>query len=554
MRTRDYILLFAIGLILLIGVATQEGVPGYMDADYYYATGLRIAKTGSWDEPFLWNYLNEPEEIPHPAFTYWMPMAGVISALGITLSGLQSFWGAKLGFILIASFLSPLTAYSAFTVTPSRWAGFLAGTLAIISGFYFVYLPATETFGIYMILGCTLFLLLMRLQVDIQEVAPLIAAGSTIVKRFVPYALASPFWIYILLGANVGLMYLTRADGIIWLGMALAAILFQGYGLEKERADHRGPLHYILFPICLALVGFLIICSPWFMRNILSFGSIFAPGLTKTLWLTDYDELYTFPASVLTFERWLKSGLIDILRVRGWALGLNSLTAFAVQGSIFLTPLIVVGMWIKRKDWRVSIGALGWLVTLLVMTFIFPFQGARGGFFHAGAGFQPMFWALVPVGLLGVINWVAGFRNWEVERAIKLFSVGVIGLSIALTIFVSWRRLSDEDPSALYWGKSELAYQEIEAYLNNLDISHEDVVMVNNPPGYYAMTGREAIVIPDGDLNTSLLTAEKYKASYLILDENYPQGLSEMYHYPRDVPGVSYMGTVEEMQIYLIDQ
>jgi hypothetical protein len=250
----------------------------------------------------------------------------------------------------------------------------------------------------------------------------------------------------------------------------------------------------------------------------------------------------------------LNSGIGEILEARGWALGLNSLTAFAVQGSIFLGPLILIGIWAKRNDWRVSVGAFGWLATILVMTLIFPFQGARGGLFHAGAGFQPLFWALVPVGLLVVINWTASYRNWEVERAIKLFSAGIVGISIVLTIFVSWHRLSDEDPSTNYWGKSELAYRKIEANLINLDVSDEDVVMVNNPPGYYAMTGRAAISIPDGDLNTLLLAAEKYGASYLILDENYPQGLSEMYQVPRDVPGVSYLGMIEEMQIYLIEQ
>ena len=78
--------------------------------------------------------------------------------------------------------------------------------------------------------------------------------------------------------------------------------------------------------------------------------------------------------------------------------------------------------------------------------------------------------------------------------------------------------------------------------------------MVNNPPGYFAMTGREAIAVPDGDIDTLLLAAEKYNASYLILDENYPKGLREYYQFPRDIPGISYLGMIEEMQLYLIDQ
>jgi hypothetical protein len=557
MKTRYYAALFTISVILFLGIATQESVPGYMDADYYYANGLRIANTGFWNEPFLWNYLDDPEGLPHPAFTYWMPMAGIISAMGITLTGLNNFWGAKLGFVMIASSLPPLTANLAFTITPKRWAALLAGALALFSGFYYAYLPTTETFGIYMILGSIFFLLVLKLQKDANKVDTKSNSHQKIEKDYKNDSLTSPPCVYLLMGLIVGLMYLTRADGIIWLGMGLAAILLQvlnRYKNGNRKDDRKGRLSFLWFPLVLSLSAFLIIVSPWFLRNLFNFGSIFAPGSGRAIWLTAYDELYAFPASQLTIERWLSSGVAEILRARVWALGLNTLTAFAVQGSIFLAPLIVTGLWTKRNDWRVSVGASGWLVSFLAMTLVFPFQGARGGFFHAGAGFQPLFWALVPAGLLVFIHWVSRFRNWEVTRSIKLSGVGIVGIAIIMTVFVTWQRLMPDDRSAPGWGKSELAYQDVEAYLEDLDVPSEVVVMVNNPPGYYAMTGRQAIVIPDGDLPTSLLAARKYRARYLILDENYPQGLSEIYLSPGDYPGISYQDTIEQMQIYLIER
>ncbi|MEE9189134.1 MAG: hypothetical protein V3U36_07185 [Anaerolineales bacterium] len=556
MKIRDYAGLFTIGVIIFLGIATQESVPGYMDADYYYANGLRIATTGHWNEPFLWNYLDEPEGLPHPAFTYWMPMAGIVSALGIILTGLNNFWGAKLGFVLIASCLAPLTAYLAFSITPKRWAALLAGALALFSGFYYAYLPTTETFGIYMILGIVFFLLVMKLQKDSNNVDLKFNSGQKNKKNYKIGSLTSPPWIYLLVGLIVGLMYLTRADGVIWLGMALSAIFLQGYERQKSnrRGENNGSRYFLWFPLILAFGAFLITISPWMLRNIFSFGSIFAPGSGRAIWLTAYDELYAFPASQLTFERWLSSGIVEILRVRGWALGLNTLTAIAVQGSIFLAPLIVAGMWSKRLDWRVCVGASGWLVSYLAMTFIFPFQGARGGFFHAGAGFQPLFWALTPAGLLVFINWVSRFRNWEHKRALKLFAGGIVGLAIIMTVFVTWQRVIGDNRAAPTWGINELAYQEVEVYLDNLDVTSEVVVMVNNPPGYYAMTGRQAIVIPDGDLQTALLAARKYQASYLILDENYPQGLGEIYLNPGNYPGISYLKTIQQMQIYIIDR
>ena len=44
-----------------------------MDAEYYYAGGIRLAEGDGFTENFLWNYLDNPVGLPHPAFTYWMP-------------------------------------------------------------------------------------------------------------------------------------------------------------------------------------------------------------------------------------------------------------------------------------------------------------------------------------------------------------------------------------------------------------------------------------------------------------------------------------------------
>jgi hypothetical protein len=217
-------------------------------------------------------------------------------------------------------------------------------------------------------------------------------------------------------------------------------------------------------------------------------------------------------------------------------------------------PLIAAGMWSQRKDWRVLVASGGWLVIYLIMTLVFPFQGARGGFFHAGAGFQPLFWSLVPAGLLAFINWGTRKRNWESQRALSVFIAGIFGLVIIVTGFVTWRRINHTNLSAPAWGRAELAYQEVEIFLQDIAVPSEAIVMVNNPPGYYAMTGRQAIVIPDGDLATSLHAGEDFQASYLILEENHPDGLVEIYQHPGDYPGLQYLGAVKQMHIYMIEQ
>jgi hypothetical protein len=84
-------------------------------------------------------------------------------------------------------------------------------------------------------------------------------------------------------------------------------------------------------------------------------------------------------------------------------------------------------------------------------------------------------------------------------------------------------------------------------------ISREAVGVVNNPPGYYAATGRMAIVIPDGDVAELLKSARRYQASYLLLDENCPQALADLYAHPVDLPGLDHLGRLDGTHIFRID-
>ncbi|MFL7890881.1 MAG: hypothetical protein ACK2UE_15895 [Anaerolineales bacterium] len=554
MKFRWYVGLYFINLLVLVGIGSLEEYPGYMDADYYYASGLRIATEESWSEPFLWNYLADPDVLPQPGFTYWMPLAGVLSAAGIYLTGIENFWAGRLIFLLLAAVISPLSAIMAQTFISNRWAGLLAGFLAIFSGFYLVYLPNTETFSIYMILGALMFLIIQRMQKDTGDPSPhddISVSGS---DEHLNYR--SPYWIYFSGGIIAGLMYMARVDGMIWLLVFYSAIILQTLVFYPKKKIPAGRWSQSTFWLAsfLCLAGFLVVSGPWFIRNWGTFGTLFAPGSTKTFWLTRYDELFIFPSSLLTFDRWFEAGLGPIFQARLWALGQNLVSMFIVQGGIFLFPLLILGLWAQRKDWRVPIGVLGWLVTFLVMTFVFPFQGARGGFFHAGAGYQVLIWALIPVGLNKFIQWGRQKRDWKSDSALSKFAFGISGLAIVVTGIVTYQKLSNSSGPVSAWGSKERAYIAVEAYLQEIGSLPDTVVLVNNPPGYYAVTGRSVIVIPDGDIEMTLAAANKFNAEFLILDRNYPRGLKEFFDSPGDFPGMSYLETISDMHIYSLTQ
>jgi hypothetical protein len=60
------------------------------------------------------------------------------------------------------------------------------------------------------------------------------------------------------------------------------------------------------------------------------------------------------------------------------------------------------------------------VILLFVMTIVFPFAGARGSFFHAGAAFQPYWWVMAPIGLNMVIK-AARKRGMFADNAYVVF-------------------------------------------------------------------------------------------------------------------------------------
>jgi hypothetical protein len=392
--------------------------------------------------------------------------------------------------------------------------------------FYLPFLPVTDTFGIYMLLG-SLWLLQAERCTHTVEGQP---HEPSLIKKV--YNGSQPF----VLGILAGLMHLARADGLIWAGMTGVCILW-GNKIQDWRKYTAN--------LILSSFGYLLIMVPWLARNWVTFGTLLAPGAGRTLWMTGYNDLYLYPASLLTMERWLENGLTAVVQARTWALGQNLQTLLAVQGEIFLLPFIIWGLWHLRRLRLVRLGVLAWLFTFLVMTFVFPFAGARGGFFHSGAALQPFIFALVPSGLEQAITWAARKRGWLVGQAQRVFQLGALILAIFLTIVVAARRID----SAQTPGDPE-RYLRIESALVSLGASPDAIIMVNNPPGYYLSVGRPAIVIPSGDLGMVQAAARNYHSKYLLLEFNQLTGSDDLYGKPGDRAGLDYLTTVEDVRIY----
>jgi hypothetical protein len=462
--------------------------------------------------------------LPHPSNAYWMPLSSLLAAAGAVLFGPGSWSAARVGFLAVAAALPPLTAALAWSITSRRDLALTSGLLAVFPAFYLPFLPVTDTFGLYMLLGGLFFLLLSRS-------SSLVPRTSLLIPSF-------------LLGVLAGLMHLSRADGLLWLFLALTVILF-------FRKSGQSPFS-LLYSLLSVLFGYLLIMAPWFARNISVFGTPLAPGGAKMLWLTSYDQLFAYPASQLTLASWWHSGFAAILKARVWSLGLNLANTLAVQGEVFLLPLIGLGLWHLRKDRRMQLAALAWLLTLGAMTVVFPFAGARGGFFHSGAALQTVWWALAPLGLERVIEWGKRKRGWNAAQAGSIFRMALVGLAVLLTAVIVWGRVIGGNGGQA-WGQENAAYSQINKYLVSQGAAAGDIVMVANPPGFYLASGNPSIAVPDGDVNTLLTVARQYNALYLVLEAgSVPAGLLPVYENPKGQIDLIYLSEIEHARIFLV--
>jgi hypothetical protein len=508
MNCRDSLGLFATGFMVTAAIGLCQPAPGYMDADYYLMGGSRLVQGYGFTEPILWNYLDEPGGLPHPSFAYWMPLTSLFAAVPMWITSNFSFVSAKWIFVLVAALVPPATAALAHALGAKRPVALAAGLLAAFSGLYAPFLSTTDTFSLYMLFGALFFLAGGRLP-DLR-------------------------WAFFL-GVLAALMHLSRPDGVLWL--AFAGILI---------AITVGSRRAVFVHALVALAGYLVFMVPWLARNLTVFGTFVQPGAVKLLWLTRYDQLFAYPVGSLSFAAWKDAGLASALAVRTQSFALNLRSALGTQAGILYLPFVIVGAWRLRRDPRVRLGLIAWLTTLLVMSFVFPFAGPRGAFFHSNAATQTLFWALTPIGLEGAVGWTGRLRHWNTARAQEVFRFTLIGLAILLTGMVAYCSVI-----GLTWEGDSLIYQRAESLIRSSGAEPDDVVVVANPPGYFIHANRPAIALPDGDPSTLLALKRKFRARYVVLERGcVTEGLEPLYEAFPPPSGVRYIGEVGGARVF----
>ena len=522
MNWRHYAILFILGLIVPATVSSFQSLPGYMDADYYYAGGVQLANGKGFTEPYLWNYLDDPAGLPHPSHTYWMPLASIVSALGIGLTGQSTYAAGRLPFILLSACVPLLTAALAFRVSHQARLAVVSGLLSIFSLYYAPFMPVPDNYALFMLLGGTFLLLVSRRE----------------------------RWISVALGALAGFMTLARSDGLLWLGLAGLAMMWNTSRKSDGTHNTSGEFFRLVIPAgTLVILGYLLTMGWWHIRNLDLFGAALTPGGGRLLWLQNYNQTFIYPPENLTRESFLQAGWDLALQNRVRAFVANFGNAFGAQGGIFLFPFILIGLWKLRPDLRTKIAVTGWLILFVVMTVIFPFAGSRGSFFHAGAAFQPYWWVAAPIGLDAVLAWARSRGQFRDKNAPVFLQGLLVLLAIFMTIYlVNFRVIASG------WAKDDLIYPSVQEMLIDQGIDSEDVVIVRNPPGYFIASGYSSIALPFGDEATILAAAEKFNARFLVLEKGGTfESIQKLYDEPQSHPSFVHIGEVNEAKLYRIE-
>ena len=487
---RDLVWLVGATLVVRLLSALWLERPGYMDAAYYVNGALSLYQGRGFNDPFLWNYLDDPAGIPHPSHLYWMPLSSILAYLSFLVFG-PTYRAAQVPFTLLSSLLPVLSYLVAFDVAQSRRHALCAGLLTTFSAFYMAYWVTPDNFAPYAVAG-TLCLW---------------ALGQGLKSGKVAWFCVS--------GLGAGLAHLSRADGLLLVG----AVLLAGVAEAVRCKERIGPL--ALGCLCCVLC-YLAVMGPWFIRNVAAIGSPLPTSGLQSAWLTRYEDLYGYgvPPTVRSYLAW---GWANILHSKLYALWINAQTVLIVEWMIFLAPLGLAGVWRLRR--RVEF-RWAWLYGALlygVMSLVFTFPGWRGGMLHSAIALLPFLYAAAMDGLDAFVAWMTRRRRtWRLAQATTVFSVALVGFAVVLSGVLYARGLDKY--------RGDHLYDAVAAWMDE-NAPPTERLMVNDPAQFYYHGRRESLSIPYADLQTVLEVMERYSTRYILLDEH-NDSLSSLYAAP----------------------
>ena len=276
------------------------------------------------------------------------------------------------------------------------------------------------------------------------------------------------------------------------------------------------------FRFVVYLLAYLLVMGFWYGMNLSFYQSVFSPATSKALWIATYDDTFIFPASKLSMNYWLENGIHLRPSQIFQAIKANLGTFLGVQVFIFGLPLLLVGLKRNLNTFIVRVGIIYLLLIFLIMTFIFPLAGSRGGYLHSASAIQVLIWVLIADGLDGFFRWWIRTRKWKLRRSQIMFGAAFFIIITIFTILVYKNDVIGNRSDVIKWSQDYKNYEKIEEVILDSSEMKSDVIMINNPLGYFYSTGRWSIVLPNSEVDDFKELVDQFDVRYIVVDQNLP--------------------------------
>ena len=482
------VVLFLFALGVRLATATLFGDPAYPDSFYYVEVARQLAGGHGFSIDFIWNFVDVGGRLPAasqallpiPSNAHWMPLAALVQVPFIWLLGPTALASA-LPFWLCSAAVPPVTWWIARDAGLPRSLALGAAVLVAIPGAVTPYLGQPDNFALFMLLGT---LSLWACARGLRGSRRAFVAG----------------------GLLVGLATLARNDGVL-LGVPFA-LAFVVDLARKPRASRIGWV-----PAIACAAGFLVVVSPWFLRQFAVFGSLMPSAANgRITFITDYRQLYSVSTET-SLSTFLSQGLGPLLasRVGGLTSALGIFIAMPLLG--FLAPFTVVGTWLRRRD-PAFVPWIIYALTLFAFSgLVFAVHVPYGTFLHSAVALIPHAFLLSMVGIGGAVEWVARHRtSWNPARATAVFSgmaVGVVAVGAVAATFITVKQ----------WRAEQDVRLDVAAALDAYPAT--DRVMSPDAGGYRYIAGRAGIVTPDDPLPVVEQALREYGVRWLVLERDH---------------------------------
>jgi len=494
--------ILGVGLVLRLPFASWVQHPGHSDYSFYYTVAENLVDGRGLQIDYIWHYLTKPETITHPSYDYWMPLTSVIISIFMYAFG-KSLFVALLPSILFGLILGLVTYFWAKLYSTSEFVALSSAGLVTVVPYLFWESLLTDTAIYFAVFGSLALYFMVK--------------GWSNPKGFL--------WA----GVFGGLAHLTRQDGLMLAPVLATTILLSRYFWRRKLA--------YLF-LSFALYG--AIFSPVLIKNYTTFGSPFTPGVYKVMFLSDWEDAYSY-AKEASLNSYLHLGLGAILRSKVYVARRNIdvfreffgdlVLGFAIAGlcgAVFSEE--------SRKKWRLYMPPVLLLGLLYFFhSFVFPMSGQ--------GSFQTSSPATIPVFLVVSVD--------TMFRYIRSKAVAV-GLIAAATLFLLH--------GSLIWARERLGGENmmIGRELSRLqsvlseqsDFNKDTVIMTRHPWEVYVSTRCKAIQLPNDDLETIFAVAKKYHAKYLVLPAP-RQALEQIYRGTQTDDRLTLVATLPDSQMFV---